>query len=140
MSYDVAGRSGTAWKANQTPVSTLDDYADPDKRSGMIQDCAEKIAEDVIKAFDAWIRPELAKIIGWPAVEKIKDQDFDSVLQTQARMLYLKRSHTVRKDGATYYFKLCQGSQAKPLVLAKFQYEVIFDDYTNPHESYPSHE
>lgn len=92
---------------------------------------ADRIGDDIAKAVDEWIRPELAKIIGWPAVNKIKDQDFDSALQTQYKMLFLKKSHTVRKTGATFHFKLCQGIESKHTVLSKFKYEIEFEDY-NP--------
>jgi len=50
--------------------------------------CPEQIGDDITKEVNAWIRPELAKIIGWPCCEKIKDKDFESVMRHSA-MRYL---------------------------------------------------
>lgn len=92
---------------------------------------AEEIGDAMSKAVDEWIRPELAAIVGWPAVNKITDADFEAVLQAQYKMLFLKKSHTLRKTGATFYFKLCQGvdMKGKFTVLSKFTYDFDFDDY-----------
>lgn len=90
---------------------------------------AERIADDVTIAFNNWIRPELAKIIGWPAVNGIRDQEFESVLQAQYKMLHVEGTHTVRKDGATFYFKFLQGVPGKATLISKFKYEVKFNAY-----------
>jgi hypothetical protein len=99
-----------------------------------IDEYAEQIADDIIIEFDKWIRPELAKIVGWDAVNKIKDQDFESTFEVQSRMIFVTRSHTVRKDGATFYFKLCQGfpQKGKHTVLAKHVYDLKFEKYKKP--------
>lgn len=103
----------------------------PAAPNSVIEEYAEEIGSDVIQAFDAWIRPELAKIIGWPAVEKIKDQDFESVLAAQYKMLHIERSHTIKGQGATFYFMLWQGIPGKSVLLSKFKYEIDFTKYNH---------
>jgi hypothetical protein len=97
---------------------------------------AEQIAEDISKAVDKWLRPELAKVIGWPATNGIKDQDFESVLACQYKLLWMEMSKTHRKNGAILYFKLCQGPKVKNkfTVLSKLEYKIDFDKYKSAHE------
>jgi hypothetical protein len=89
-------------------------------------DFAEHLAGDIAQEFDKWIRPELSKVIGQEAVDKIRDADFDSVLKAQFAMLYINRSVTYKKTGATFHFQLRQGGAEKYIILSKWKYDADF--------------
>jgi len=102
--------------------------ADANKRyavtGGKIETEADSIGDSIIKEFNAWIRPELAKIIGQENVDKIADMDFEVVLKTQYSMLFIERGHTVRKRGATFYFRLMQGIPGNAKLISKMEYKM----------------
>jgi len=85
---------------------------------------ADTVADSIAKAFDAWIKPELTKIIGKEATDKIGGMDFDSVLKLNYHMLYVDRSHIQRKNGATFIFKLMQGIPGNARQIAKMEYKI----------------
>jgi len=95
------------------------------------QKMAEKIAEDLCKAVDAWLVPELEKILGHKVVIGISNQDFDSILMTQYKGLWLDRSHTIKDDCCLYYFRLMQRdiSKGKSELISKFTWTLVPEDY-----------
>jgi len=89
---------------------------------------ANQIADDMVKKIDEWLKPELAKLIGEEAAQKIAYQDFDSVLALQNKLVFMERSHTCKKGGGIFYFRLYQGIKPKHVLLSKFEYELDFQD------------
>jgi hypothetical protein len=105
-----------------------------------IEEDANQIADDMVLKIEEWLKPEIAKLIGEEAAEKIKFQDFDSVFALQNKLVFMERSHTVRKKGATFYFKLYQGIKPKHVLLSKFEYEVTFEEATPEEPTYGPYE
>lgn len=93
-----------------------------------VEAAAEEMAGDLIVEFNKWIQPELEKVLGKETVKKLGDLDFDSVVKLECHLLYLEKNHTVHKDGATFYFRLCQGVPGKRAVIAKYQYAMRFEN------------
>jgi hypothetical protein len=91
-----------------------------------LNEAADEVGDSIILEFNKWIRPELAKIIGQEATDKIADADFEAVLKTQYSMLFIERSHTVRKNGAIFYFRLLQGIPGNAKLISKMEYKAEF--------------